>query len=228
MYFLGVIFCVAIMLYIILVDIFSTIFMMTGLSKEKARFQVISLLTTSGFTTHESELITGHKIRRKIAKLIMLFGYIFTATVMSTVVSMLLSLNNVDPKGTLAAVLIFTIAFGLFLLIRNNESVSSFLDHRIETWYIKNIQHGKNMIIPIEDLGAVGLFEIHMDEVPELLQNKTLSQLNLQKAHEILVLTIRHKKSATVVAGASSIIKEGSIVVALGKQRDVENIFRIE
>lgn len=228
MYFLGLIFCAAIMLYVILVDIFSTILMMTGLSREKARFQVISLLTTSGFTTRESELIMGHKVRRKIAKLIMLFGYIFTATVMSTAVSMLLSFNSADPKKMFAGVVVFLICFALLLFLRNNKWVVEFMDRHIEAWYMKHIQHGKNMIIPIEDFGAIGLYEIHMEEVPELLAGKTLSQLNLQKAHEILVLTIRHKKSTTVVAGATTVIKEGSNVVVLGKLHDVEQLFRID
>lgn len=225
MYFLGLIFCGAIMLYVVLVDIFSTILMMTGLSREKARFQVISLLTTSGFTTRESELIMGHKVRRKIAKLIMLFGYIFTATVMSTAVSMLLSFNNADPKKMFAAVLIFLIYFAALMLLRNNKYVVAFMDSRIESWYIKHIQHGKNMIIPIEDLGSVGIFEIHMQEVPEALEGKTLAELRLQKENEVLVLTIRHKKSTTVVAGAATVIKEGSIIVVLGNLHDVESVF---
>ncbi|MFA6709555.1 MAG: hypothetical protein WCR79_07675, partial [Fusobacterium sp.] len=58
-------------------------FRLTGMSEDKARFQVISLLTNSGFTTSESELILKSKKRRSLAKIIMIFGYTFTATIVS-------------------------------------------------------------------------------------------------------------------------------------------------
>ena len=45
--------------YMILVEIFTIMFMMTGLSHTRSVFQVISLLTSSGFTTAESEVIVA-------------------------------------------------------------------------------------------------------------------------------------------------------------------------
>ena len=42
-------------------------FRLTGMSEDKARFQVISLLTNSGFTTSESELILKSKKKKKFS-----------------------------------------------------------------------------------------------------------------------------------------------------------------
>ena len=67
--------------YMAIAEVFTVLFRLTGLTREKARFQVISMLTNSGYTTSESELITQSKVRRRLARLTMLFGYSFTVTI---------------------------------------------------------------------------------------------------------------------------------------------------
>ena len=57
-------FSLIIMLYWVMSELFTMLFRFTGLPEEKARFQVISLLTSSGFTTRESEMIISTKSRR--------------------------------------------------------------------------------------------------------------------------------------------------------------------
>ena len=46
--------------YILIIDIFTILFRMSGMTEEKAKFQVISLLTNSGYTTKESELVVSN------------------------------------------------------------------------------------------------------------------------------------------------------------------------
>ena len=46
-----------ILLYWVITELFTFIFQLTGLPAERARFQVISLLTGTGYTTRESEVI---------------------------------------------------------------------------------------------------------------------------------------------------------------------------
>ena len=48
--------------------------MVTGLSRESARFQARSALTGVGFTTRESEKVTLHPVRRRVIMILMLFG----------------------------------------------------------------------------------------------------------------------------------------------------------
>ena len=54
-------------IYFIIYKLFVTLFVITGLSREKARLQVVGLLTLSGYTTKESELVVGDRLRRKLA-----------------------------------------------------------------------------------------------------------------------------------------------------------------
>lgn len=60
--------------------------MLTGISRETARFQARSAFTGVGFTTQEAEDIVGHPVRRRIAMLLMLFGNVGIATVVATVI----------------------------------------------------------------------------------------------------------------------------------------------
>ena len=69
-----IVFVLFIIVYIVISDIITIFFRLTGLTEEKARFQVISLLTNSGFTTRESESVVASKIRRRLARATMLFG----------------------------------------------------------------------------------------------------------------------------------------------------------
>jgi hypothetical protein len=49
-------------------------FMLTGLSRDAARFQARSIITGTGFTTDEADHIVNHPVRRRIALTLMLIG----------------------------------------------------------------------------------------------------------------------------------------------------------
>ncbi|MDR4950014.1 TrkA C-terminal domain-containing protein [Neobacillus cucumis] len=67
------------------IEIFVILFQLTGLKVEVSRFQVISMMTGTGFTTGESELILGHPIRRKLAIFLILFGAFSLAVIISSI-----------------------------------------------------------------------------------------------------------------------------------------------
>ena len=84
-------FAILILLYWVISEVFTVLFRLIGLPEEKARFQVISLLTGTGFTTRESEMILSTRSRRRLARITVLFGYVFNITFVSTVVNVFLS-----------------------------------------------------------------------------------------------------------------------------------------
>ena len=110
-------FSLMILLYWIITELFAIFFRFTGLPDEKARFQVISLLTGCGFTTRESEMILTNRPRRRLARITMLFGYVFNITIVSAFVNVFLSLKMAQvgnyapavliPLGVMAIILVF-------------------------------------------------------------------------------------------------------------------------
>ena len=86
-------FAVPILLYWTISEVFTVLFRLIGLPEEKARFQVVSLLTGAGFTTRESEMILSSRSRRRLARITMLFGYVFNITFVSAVVNVFVSIK---------------------------------------------------------------------------------------------------------------------------------------
>lgn len=71
------------------IEINTSIFVTTGLDRKIARFQVISMLTGTGFTTGESELIIDHPVRRRLGAFLILFGAFSLAVIISAISNLL-------------------------------------------------------------------------------------------------------------------------------------------
>lgn len=71
------------------IEIAVVLFVATGLNKPIARYQVISMLTATGFTSEESKLIVDHPIRRRISAAVILFGYFSLAVMISSIATIL-------------------------------------------------------------------------------------------------------------------------------------------
>jgi hypothetical protein len=100
-------------------EIAVVLFVSTGLDVEVARFQVVSMLTATGFTTKESELIARHPIRRKISIFLILFGMFSLAVMISFISTVLVKdLRMLELLGV-------TAFFGVFLIVVKNKSVHS-------------------------------------------------------------------------------------------------------
>ena len=87
-------FSLIILLYWVITELFTILFRFTGLPDEKARFQVISLLTGCGYTTKESEMLLSTRQRRGLARATMLFGYVFNITIVTALINVFLSLKQ--------------------------------------------------------------------------------------------------------------------------------------
>ncbi|MDP3448737.1 MAG: potassium transporter TrkA, partial [Eubacteriales bacterium] len=77
------IFLILFVLIWLLIEILAIVMKLTGLEISKARFQLISILTHTGFTTRESELIVQHPTRRKVASVLMIVSYVAQITLIS-------------------------------------------------------------------------------------------------------------------------------------------------
>ena len=112
-------FLLIILLYFVMSEFFTALFRFTGLPNEKARFQVISLLTGCGYTTRESEMILSSRGRRRLAMITMLFGYVFNITVVTAFINVFLSLQEQQVANILGGILIpLAVVILLLLLFR--------------------------------------------------------------------------------------------------------------
>ena len=93
-----ILFALIVVIYRVITDFFTIMFRFTGLPSEKARFQVLSLLTGTGFTTRESEIILSNRQRRTLARITMLFGYVFNITIVSAFINVFLTFKLSQAK----------------------------------------------------------------------------------------------------------------------------------
>ena len=98
---------------------------LTGMPEQNARFQAISALTGTGFTTTEAELIVNYPIRRKIIAWLMIFGNLGIVSVLST-----LMISFIRTDANVSAILIqLTWMIGMiifFFIIMLNSRVDRF------------------------------------------------------------------------------------------------------
>lgn len=217
-----------VMIYISLINIYSILFRLTGLTKIKAKFQAISLLTNSGYTTSESEIITTNHMRRNIAIASMLTGYIFSVIIVSLVLNLI---NAVSTNSSKISFMFVFIAFGIFIFILILFRIP-FIKRPFERM-IENIgrklmnKNDKINIITLLDSYATGdaIVQITLNYVPKFLQNKPLSEVQIRENYNINML-ILNVNGLTKEITKNTILKDGDIIIVFGPLQTIKKLFQ--
>lgn len=220
---------VFIVLYVILIEIYNVLFRISGLTKDKSRFQVISLLTNSGYTTRESELISGNKFRRRLAIASMLTGYIFTAVIVSLIFNLV---SNFDAQEIEDNMLYFGIAFGAFvliLIISNIPVVKKYFDKIIENAAHSAMRHSKygNVITILDEYEKDCIAEIYINELPEFLNGKSIFESRIKDKYRMNVMMVKRKGRMIDVTKDTHIQVKDTLVI-FGSQQNIKELFGIK
>ncbi|HAT4246451.1 TPA: potassium transporter TrkA [Clostridium perfringens] len=178
-------FILFLMIFLIIVDFFAILFRLTGVPIEKARFQVTSLLTGTGFTTKESEIIVQHPTRRKLAIWLMGFSYASTATIISFAVNIITS--SVIDVGSIAVIVLFIV----FVLFFHKSSLLEKFENKIEKFIVQSKIWDKinsKHLTLITNTKGFGVYEIYLSNKTTLI-GKSIRDSDL-KENEIEVLNI--------------------------------------
>ena len=221
-----VLFALFIIVYIVISDIITIFFRLTGMTEEKARFQVISLLTNSGFTTRESEAVVSNKIRRRLARATMLFGYAFTVTIVSTTVNFFMTLG----KGELEALLIWIPISLAVLIIFHLLRKSTYLRTKFDTWIERignRLMFGpdSNPIVLLEDYGDMVVAHIYLQQVPKILREIPLRDSEIMARHNIMVMMVKKQDGEARQASADTVLKPNDVIMVLGRRKDILEVF---
>lgn len=222
------VFFLLLFIYTLVSEIFTVMFRLTGMDSEKARFQVVSMLTNSGFTTSESELILKNPLRRKLARITMLFGYAFTATVVSIAINVILQLNRAEEFHLLH--LLSPLLFwgcGFLLLIRTRW-VRCWFDKMIESLGKHMISSGKNKnsVVILDYIGEFVLAEAAINDLPELLQGKTIAQAGIQERYAVSVLMIHRSGFSIADVSGTVCIRPKDRLILFGPPSGIRALFQ--
>ncbi len=222
-------FVILIIVYQIIVAIFTVLFRFTGLPQEKARFQVVSLLTGCGFTTGESEMVISSPRRRKLARRIMIFGYAFTVTIMSALVNVFLSFNQVALQALWWQLYIPIIALIILEVLGKYPPINRFLNNRIE-YFAEKIMFGNNTngILVLDYMGSNAIVEVHIKKVPEEFCNVSLRSNGLRENYGILVILLERIGRAAEKVHADDIFMDGDRLIVCGNYQSICKAFEAD
>lgn len=216
-------FLLSIIIFLTIIEIITVLFKLTGLSEEKARFQVISLITSAGFTTKESELITQHPSRRRLAQIVMILGYIGFVTGVSFLVDIIK--NSLSFQNIIVFIVFFIV---LLFLLRNKKFVTIF-DSIIEKILLKRPFKSKSpgkMYKLINRAKGYGVFNITLDEASPL-NGVCLKESNL-KPHGIIILNIDKGNQFIGFPKRDYILEGGDNLLIYGKFEEVIRTFNLD
>ena len=210
-------FSLIILLYWVITELFTIFFRFTGLPEERARFQVISLLTGCGFTTKESEMVLSSRSRRRLARITMLFGYVFNITIVSAFVNVFFSLKVTQVENYLLVVLIPLAAVAIIFIFIRVPIVRAWGERVLERLADRLIHgEGGNTVMPLDYIGKDSIALVTLRYVPEEYQNVPLSQTGLRADTGILVMLVESGDGKAVAAGADTIFRIGDKLTVFG------------
>ncbi|WNQ10219.1 hypothetical protein MJA45_21730 [Paenibacillus aurantius] len=209
------------MIIFIVLEIMVTLLIITGLDKEIARFQVVSMLTGTGFTTKESELILRHPVRRKIGVFLILFGAFSLAVIISSMSNILAESFRIKQLSITTGVL------ALILLVVKYPGFSRRMSARYEDHLQKEFELHElpiQEVLYLEEGDLITAVEIFDDS--EYLGHKVCDVFESEEDINLLFLhrgdiKIRGKRWDCEV-------QEGDILYLYGSKEAIEKKFAKE
>lgn len=216
-----IIFILFIIIFLVVVEFFSILFKLTGLDHKKARFQTISLLTSTGFSTKESESVVQHSTRRKIASMIMIFGYASSVTLVSFIVNILMTDVVYFAKLLFYLSILSTI---IFILNKSQllDKVETALEDNIRanSLWIRFSDKEKKIINRNKGYGVV---EIPIDKDCSIV-GKSIVECALIN-EEIQVLNIDKGYKLIKFPGADYIFEDNDLITVYGNITNINKRF---
>jgi hypothetical protein len=209
-----IIFLILFVLIWLLIEILSIVLKLTGLELSKARFQVISILTHTGFTTRESELIAQHPTRRKIARALMIVSYVAQLTLITLLFNVLTQAtrNILSTAIALSAMALFVILVtqSKFLADRFDRMTEKLLKKRM-----KKANTGERIEQILNLSPEFSVYELIVD-IDSPICTKTLRELKL-KEQFIQILKIDRGDEMIDFPNADTRLMAGDRMIVYGK-----------
>lgn len=205
----------------VVIEINVLLFTFTGLKKEIARFQVISMFTATGFTTGESELILEHPIRRRLSTFLILFG-VFSLAVVISAISNILS----DEFRSIELGMITLVLIGLYLIL----TIPKF-KHYLEKSFEGHLEKQYNLAdLPLRDVMYFDeddvVIELPIHNNSSIIGKKLKDVIEMED--DMLVLFIKRGDVTLRKDSYTTEIQEGDMIFLYGNQDSLTKRFKKE
>ncbi len=220
-----IVFDILIIGYELIIEVFSAIYELSGLTKEQARFQVTSLLTGTGFTTSESEKMLDTQKRKMVTRDIMIVSYIFNISIISTLVTLLTSTQNSNWYELVIGFILSIIVIILLFFSRKVNKVRKGID-RVMLYIASHTFYKKqNEIIIYEYHNKKILAEIKLNNLSNKLKDKTIGELKLEEKYNINILYIK-RKNQLIIKTKDTKLNDKDLILVIGGKKIIYNLFK--
>ena len=184
---------------------------LTGLPEQNARFQAMSALTGTGYTTTEAEMIVNYPIRRKIIAWLMIFGNLGIVSVLST-----LMISFVRTDADMTAILtqlgwMVGMTFVFFFIRLNpfvDRMICGFIGFMLEKFTFLGGRRYKRLLQLGNQL-SVGEHQFFAQE--------SLSPDDIQLEEGVSILAIRRRNGQTEALSSNvGLIEPGDSLIIFG------------
>ena len=223
-----ILFVLVVVIYRVITDLFTIMFRFTGLPGEKARFQVLSLLTGTGFTTRESEIILSNRQRRTLARITMIFGYVFNITIVSAFINVFLTFKLSQAKQYTAGILFLLGGVVLFVVLTRLPQVRAWANRQLEKLADRMIGRDKshNTVLLLDYIGNDSIAQVNLNVIPERFLGLPLSKTGLKTDTGILVMLVEHSGKKAVPATADTVFAVGDKLTVFGDYSTICRTFQ--
>lgn len=216
-----------ILIYWVITELFTFLFRFTGLPIEKARFQVISLLTGTGFTTRESEIILASRRRRRLARVTMLFGYAFNVTIVSAFINVIISMSDSQAEHRIVGLLIPLGTVALIFACMRVPAIHAWGENTLRRLADRVFDRKEtfNAVLLVDYIGSESIAQVTLRHIPEEYKEKTLAETSLRADTGILVMLVERNGSKPMPAQADTVFETGDKLTVFGNYKTICKTF---
>ncbi len=206
-----------------MIEIYSAIFRIDGVQIDKARFQIISILTGTGFTTNESEIMLATRKRRKITQIMILISYIFNISIVSTIVNIFMSTSNTEWTEILIGMGLTILNIILLIGLNKSSKIRRVFDNIVLKIGKKKRNKKINPISIYDYYGNKVIAEVRVTELHKKITD--LDVVKLKKLYNIQLLVI--KRGSLILSDIDESIKvqDKDVLLVFGDYKEIKKLF---
>ncbi|MEP3276175.1 MAG: hypothetical protein ABJN26_08890 [Stappiaceae bacterium] len=197
------------------VRIASVAMRLTGLPENIARFQCLSALTGTGFTTHESEMIVNYPIRRRILVFLMILGNLGLVSVSATFIVAMVDVHE-DTREIVTQVLTIVAAIGVVVIMTWFKPLDRFMCDIVGRLLMRFTDLGKRRyqrILQLDDGYSIAEHVFHG-------QSEQSAQTLASEEFPLRMLAVRSGKEREFHQFSDQIkLSPGDVLICYGRER---------
>lgn len=215
--------------YLMFIEIFTIIFMMTGVSHTRSVFQVISLLTNSGFTTNESEIIVTSRKRRKIAIFIMIFGNLFNVLIISVLINATITVYQNRSFDFLQAIITVSIFIIIIITYKKLPFIRIRFDRLIKKAANRLMFSKKsNPLLILDNFHGFCIAEVKLLDIPEIFVDKTIFETRISNNFGVRILFIKRGDDYIGYIEETESVQKSDRLIVFGPIKNIIEVFEMK